>query len=403
MISSSLLRGRCVGEITLEMVRGAREKLVEGPILVQQGAHFQDGSGFGWVHAADHALRIEKLTGISFQDYLSSALRDFDQIWRQQNGRLLLVKAMPPGKYSAHSVVELQPKEGFYGLTTVYPEKNTKNIAAKGNVLVWERNGPAPGQPGKLSTSSEPPTPRSPSSAAVAQYEATNQHRINTTADADVNYSSRALPEVYATGAAPGSGPSGGPGVTMPDWVLAGAETAKGKRLLRRIEGRNPAGLRHVVEYINEAVGVEMRRSRSQTSRKHPAYYLPKGHFTMTRSVQSQINFHEAGHGLKELVEARAPGELDKLSGGWLALTMRPGSMASARNVHEGVAEWLRLRMVDPGAVEGSPREHHGAILPEDIGLTFSKSDEFLTKESATGWPESGNRSPDILLADSLF
>ncbi|GEM_PF-6205076 len=146
----------------------------------------------------------------------------------------------------------------------------------------------------------------------------------------------------------------------VPDWTLKPATTKKGKTLVRGTEarGKQSKGLGDIVQFVNDLVKVEMRRSRSQTSNKHPAHYRPVGHLTMTRNTQSQINFHEAGHGLKEMLEERMGARnifvMPGVERSLLKLTERPGSMASAKNVHEGVAEWVRLKIVNPRAVEGS-------------------------------------------------
>jgi hypothetical protein len=151
-------------------------------------------------------------------------------------------------------------------------------------------------------------------------------------------------------------GPAQGAGtIPHPDWVLQKAESPTGRSLLKKVAGATDGkqvGVRSIVDFLNDAVGVEMRRSKSQTSKRHPAHYRPTGHVAFTRNTMSQINFHEAGHGLKELVEARLPGWFDSFKGELLALTKVPGSMASAENIHEGVAEWLRLRVVNPFAVD---------------------------------------------------
>jgi hypothetical protein len=152
-----------------------------------------------------------------------------------------------------------------------------------------------------------------------------------------------------------------------PDWVLRQGETGEGRRLIKGIENYKPGqhwGYRSIVDHVNRAVNLEMKRSTSQTTRSHPAVYRPGNHTAFTRATQSQINFHEAGHGLEFLLDAKAPGywlfHADEL----LALTQLPGSMASQPPLNvsaaykreymigEGVAEWMRLLMVDPPAVQ---------------------------------------------------
>jgi hypothetical protein len=147
----------------------------------------------------------------------------------------------------------------------------------------------------------------------------------------------------------PGPGPAATP--MTPNWVLERPETGKGLSLVNRA-AKAKAGFMDIVKHVNDAVNVEMRFSKSQTTRRNPAHYRPRGHMAFTRQNQSQINFHEAGHGLKELIEARAPGVFAGIDKALIDLTARPGSMASADNAHEGVAEWTRLKIMEPAALE---------------------------------------------------
>jgi hypothetical protein len=161
-------------------------------------------------------------------------------------------------------------------------------------------------------------------------------------------------PEVRRGTAMPGPGVARTTTTPRPDWVLQPGETSEGRRIIKGIENFKRGqkwGIRSIIDHVNRAVKLEMRRSTSQTSRKHPANYRPANHVAFTRNTQSQINFHEAGHGLYELVEARVPGFWQRFEAELMPLTTREGSMASADNLHEAVAEWLRLLLVDPPAV----------------------------------------------------
>lgn len=161
-------------------------------------------------------------------------------------------------------------------------------------------------------------------------------------------------PEVRRGTAMPGPGVARTTTTPRPDWVLQPGETSEGRRIIKGIENFKRGqkwGMRSIIDHVNRAVKLEMRRSTSQTTRKHPANYRPKNHVAFTRNTQSQINFHEAGHGLYELVEARVPGFWQRFEAELMPLTTREGSMASADNLHEAVAEWLRLLLVDPPAV----------------------------------------------------
>jgi hypothetical protein len=165
----------------------------------------------------------------------------------------------------------------------------------------------------------------------------------------------------------PGAIPVGMAALQTPDWVLARGETSAGRRLIKGVENFRPGqrwGFRSIVDFVNEAVRLEMRRSTTQTSRTHPAHYKPANHVAYTRETQSQINFHEAGHGLEYLLRARLPDVFVPFEAELIALTNRPGSMASdppaslspegqrRYRLGEGVAEWTRLLLTDPATVQ---------------------------------------------------
>jgi hypothetical protein len=153
-----------------------------------------------------------------------------------------------------------------------------------------------------------------------------------------------------------------------PDWVLKPGETSEGRRLIKGIENYKPGSgwnFQRLQAMVNRAAAVDMRRSRSQTTAHHPAHYRPADRIAFTQNTQDVINLHEAGHGMFDMIEARAPGTAKAHEAELLALVARPGSMASeppdaasARQkeyyrLNEGFAEWLRLRITEPDAVEG--------------------------------------------------
>ena len=152
--------------------------------------------------------------------------------------------------------------------------------------------------------------------------------------------------------AAGGGGPRG-PAPTVPPWALDPAETKTGGKLVIRTT-KLKAGMRDIIKFLNDAVGADMRFSKSQTSKRYPANYRPLGNLIFTRDSQSQINYHEAGHGLTQLMETRFPGIFGPMEARLEDITTWPDSMASANNLHEGVAEWVRLKVTDPAKLEGT-------------------------------------------------
>ncbi|WP_309381963.1 LPD38 domain-containing protein [Cerasicoccus frondis] len=140
-----------------------------------------------------------------------------------------------------------------------------------------------------------------------------------------------------------------------PDWVKKGGETREGRNLLVKFsKDRDGAkvGPGDVVSYLNKLIRVQMRRSTSQTSKKHPANYRQRGHLAMTRDESGELNYHEAGHGLEYLIRSKEDKFFKAHKSELMGLVTRHGSRASAKNTHEGIAEWLRLRVVNPSSVE---------------------------------------------------
>lgn len=142
----------------------------------------------------------------------------------------------------------------------------------------------------------------------------------------------------------------------LPEWAKAPAETAQGAKLLKQFaldKAGRKVGPAHVAEYINKLIGVQVRKSTSQTSKKHPAHYRPDSHLVMTSNpAVGHYAFHEAGHGLKELIESKLPNFFKPFEGELMGIVKMDGSYASAQNTHEGVAEWLRRRVENPHQIE---------------------------------------------------
>lgn len=171
-------------------------------------------------------------------------------------------------------------------------------------------------------------------------------------------------------GAVPGAGPRAAASGKVPDWVKGKAETKSGRGLVWRLEnygpGRRNVGFASIVDHVNKAVNLDMRRSTSQTSKKHPAHYNVVNRVVFTREGQSQINFHEAGHKLEAMIEGQDAGWFAAHGAELLAIAGRAESMASdppnwmskaekdRYRMGEGLAEWMRLAVTNPAAVEAS-------------------------------------------------
>ncbi len=122
--------------------------LREAPIRIQKGYHLQYGEGFGWVHALDHEWDMKKAGYGDMTQFLSRAIGDFNHIYLQPNGRLMLARENG-GKMIV--VADLQDNGDFYGITTAYPVKASKKWSEKIR-LVWKRRAPAFDAPGRTSS-----------------------------------------------------------------------------------------------------------------------------------------------------------------------------------------------------------------------------------------------------------
>lgn len=138
------------------------------------------------------------------------------------------------------------------------------------------------------------------------------------------------------------------------------AETRNGRKLVKKIKADKDgkkAGVRSIVQFVNDLMDVEMRVGKTQTTRRHPAHYALLPHMIRSRVEAWQFNFHEAGHALSHILRHDQPGS--HLSTVWwqeieadlVGLAMSPGSKASAMTAEEGFAEWARLYIVNRPAL----------------------------------------------------
>jgi hypothetical protein len=118
------------GNITKEMSVGTKGELQPYPVRVQYGFHAEKNVGFGWVHAEDHTADFFNNGYPGQEAFLADVLANFNEIWAQNNGKLLLVKYPERGhKMKDVAVIRLEEHDGFYGVTTGFPEKVHKDFA----------------------------------------------------------------------------------------------------------------------------------------------------------------------------------------------------------------------------------------------------------------------------------
>lgn len=150
--------------------------------------------------------------------------------------------------------------------------------------------------------------------------------------------------------------------------------TKGGKKLMNdllRSKGnkstRTLAGIRNIGEYMADLAHAIVLIGDSQTSKRSPAHYIwderRKGakkspSVIRSRGPEGMFLFHEAGHALDIMLSSIKPkwwGKKD-ISEALIGLTHLPGSMASAKTRVEGIAEFIRLYIVDPGRIPTSLR-----------------------------------------------
>lgn len=145
----------------------------------------------------------------------------------------------------------------------------------------------------------------------------------------------------------------------------AGGESKAGKKLISKIQNdkKGRVGVRSIVTYIMDSLGIELRVGREALSAKHPAHYEEAPHLVRAKSGHN-VNWaaHEGGHGMMadaliEDEEWYRPIERDLLK-----LTDKehyPDTMASGKNVHEGMAEWVRRAIFDTASIRAFPGNEH--------------------------------------------
>lgn len=140
-----------------------------------------------------------------------------------------------------------------------------------------------------------------------------------------------------------------------PDWVKGEAETARWAKLIEKIKkdkrGRK-YGVRSVIERFYNDVSTNFRVGNVNTTAKHPAHFDPMRFMARSRSGLATWNYHEAGHAIPYLLRIKDPSFWRRhaqrpLAAALKALSQSPiAPHASAHNLDEGFAEWMRL-MID--------------------------------------------------------
>ncbi|MDD5457875.1 MAG: helicase-related protein [Phycisphaerae bacterium] len=131
------------------------------------------------------------------------------------------------------------------------------------------------------------------------------------------------------------------------------ANTEDGKKLIKKINDGSTKGPRTIVEFVNDLVSAKMLVGKSQTSNRNPAHYTAFGHIIRSRSGIWQLNFHEAGHALSEMLSDSKKNWNSDIKDDLVAFAKRSGSMASAKTAEEGFAELIRCYITNRDEIPG--------------------------------------------------
>lgn len=142
------------------------------------------------------------------------------------------------------------------------------------------------------------------------------------------------------------------------DWALQEPQTRRGKKLVKDIakdQQGQKVGVRSIAEFVEERLGIEVRRAKSQVSKAFPAKHDPDRGITWTERPNSQIQFHESAHRLHTLLE-RENAITDGMRQQFAEFSKTEQAEAvSAENWQEGMAEWMRMYITNYDAVADEP------------------------------------------------
>ena len=132
--------------------------------------------------------------------------------------------------------------------------------------------------------------------------------------------------------------------------------TQAGKKLVSAIEkdaeGKK-IGMRSIVNYINKALGVDVRIGKEQTTKKNPAHLSLNQQIIRSRMPLHTLMFHEAGHAISNKMDKNSPAKNAELD--FSAFLHYPDTMASRKTQEEGWAEWVRRYIKNPESIAKMP------------------------------------------------
>ena len=134
------------------------------------------------------------------------------------------------------------------------------------------------------------------------------------------------------------------------------AKSNQAKDLIKNILKDNLGskyGIRSIMTHLYTNLPVEVRERSEQLTRRNPSKYAPRGHYIRTKSVGSLIVSHEVGHAIYQILKENNPSVFKPFKEVLLSICDLDHSQASARNEHEGFAEWVRRFIGNPESIKG--------------------------------------------------
>lgn len=137
------------------------------------------------------------------------------------------------------------------------------------------------------------------------------------------------------------------------------AQTRQGKTLIADIEKdkKGKYGIRRILNFLMDGLDVDFRIGKEKPAGikgNPPAFYQRRGRIAQSVDVRTSAGFHEAGHDLYYRLQNANAEWSAPFADFLLDLTSQekyPGTFASADNLSEGTAEFMRRMIQDPASI----------------------------------------------------
>jgi len=130
-------------------------------------------------------------------------------------------------------------------------------------------------------------------------------------------------------------------------------KSKKAKQLAKKIKNDpdgSEVGMRSIINFLNDAVGIEMRVGKVNTTTRNPAHYQHSARLVRAREPGDVAVFHEAAHGIHHQIQDVHPDFLEQFDWDQIKEPLEEAgiSRASADSPAEYFAEWARSYILNP-------------------------------------------------------